>query len=686
MIFYEFFVDFPARFSYNEGKKDQEDISMITQKDMALIEHQTRKWHDPQTLPISFGMNNKKIKGIPAYFSPKKQTQTRNGITETVYTGLDPETGLEIQTTVTLYDNYPAAEIMTRFTNRGKQNTPLLYDILGYDGVLYGPRPFIYSNSGDFCSEKGYDTLLEECNIQYTHRFTPQGGRACDQQFPYFKLTFGDNTGMCVAIGWPAQWMAHFTVRPEGMYLLSGQEYTNLYLKPGESIRTPRITLVSFDGDVTRGTNVWRRWYTAHIMPKEAIPMMCASHNGGGIEFTEATEKNQIEYLQKAVDSPVPINAWWIDAGWYECDMPDGTRDWTITGSWRVDKNRFPNGLKPVGDFCKENGINLLLWFEPERLKSGTELEKEHPEWLLRVNGYQNIMLNIGIPECCDWLIDMIDSRIKEYGVSIYRQDYNFCPLRYWRENEDHDRSGMNENLYVQAYLRFWDALLERNPGLLIDSCASGGRRNDLETMRRSIPLHPTDFGYGYHTVQQAFARTLSTWIPYYRICGARWENDDNSYIPYHNEDHTVSRKTGKPADYYTRISFLSPFFPFGSELSDPDDASVIQTWKQAAPLMIFGDYYPLSDALKTESGWFVNEYYAPEEGKGFLQAVRNRTCPQDTFCARLQGLDADATYQLDNFRTGQSLQISGKVLMQNGFSITLPPRDAAAWIFTKIQ
>ena len=66
----------------------------------------------------------------------------------------------------------------------------------------------------------------------------------------------------------------------------------------------------------------------------------------------------------------------------------------------------------------------------------------------------------------------------------------------------------MLENLYVQAYLGFWDYLLMNVPGLWIDSCSSGGRRNDLETMRRSVPLHPTDYGYGYHHINQAFRHT----------------------------------------------------------------------------------------------------------------------------------------------------------------------------------
>ena len=72
-------------------------------------------------------------------------------------------------------------------------------------------------------------------------------------------------------------------------------------------------------------------------------------------------------------------------------------------------------------------------------------------------------------------------------------------------------------------------------PNLIIDSCASGGRRNDLETMRRAIALHPTDYNYGHLAAKQAFHSSLFQWLPCfgsntvpvdtvnaYRICG-RW-------------------------------------------------------------------------------------------------------------------------------------------------------------------
>ena len=162
----------------------------------------------------------------------------------------------------------------------------------------------------------------------------------------------------------------------------------------------------------------------------------------------------------------------------------------------------------------------MLVWFEPERVAPHTWLSTHHPEWLWSPPGADkgfaqwSSLLNLGNPECRTWLTDHYCALIQDNGVKIYRQDFNFPPLAYWRENEPEDRQGINENLHVQGYLQFWDDLLARNPGLWIDSCASGGRRNDLETMRRSVPLHYTDYGYGIHPVKLAFQHTCMPGSP----------------------------------------------------------------------------------------------------------------------------------------------------------------------------
>ena len=151
-------------------------------------------------------------------------------------------------------------EIRASFTAAGDRNTAVIHDIRSFDGAFYGEIPVLFSNSGDVCSENGYARKEQ----LYTHEIwtdiTPQCGRPCEQAFPYYKVQFKDS-GLNLAVGWPGQWLAHFGTLTDGIRFWAGQQTTNLYIKPGETIIAPRITVMAYDGDYDRGTNLWRRWY-----------------------------------------------------------------------------------------------------------------------------------------------------------------------------------------------------------------------------------------------------------------------------------------------------------------------------------------------------------------------------------------------------------------------------------------
>ena len=87
----------------------------------------------------------------------------------------------------------------------------------------------------------------------------------------------------------------------------------------------------------------------------------------------------------------------------------------------------------------------------------------------------------------------MLSEMIGTLGISCYRQDFNMAPLAYFRAADAEDRQGITEIKHIMGLYRLWDALREKFPGLLIDNCASGGRRLDVETLRRSIPLWRSD-------------------------------------------------------------------------------------------------------------------------------------------------------------------------------------------------
>lgn len=585
--------------------------------------------------------------------------------------------------------DYAVYEIVTWFRACGVKKTPMLREIKAFDGTFQGEDAILYTNNGDFCSENGYEQIVQPYTHEMWTHITPQGGRSCDQAFPYFKVQFAGH-GLNLAVGWPGQWAVDFAVADHGIVFSAGQEWVNLYLKPDEKIRTPKITIMAYDGDYEWGVNLWRRWYCDHILPKPdgkmVVPHLGCSHSGDGSmpEFLGATEENQLEYIEQYTSTDMPYSLWWIDAGWYECKDSEAELgcSWQTTGSWRPDKKRFPNGLLPVSKKLAEHNMKLLLWFEPERVRYGTELFNEHQEWLLQVKesvsdgncGYhKNYLLNLGKPECVDWLIERIDRIIKENGVGIYRQDCNLPLLRYWRENEEFSRQGINENQYVQGYLRYWDTLLERNQGLLIDSCASGGRRNDLESMRRAVPLHPTDYGYGYPHVSQAFARVLGEWIPYYRFAALDWSDENGSY---------TKECSAVKTDYYTYLSILSPCMIIEKPKGTAEEKLVGKIWKRAADIMVQCDFYPLSPISKAPEEFVVNQYYRPEEGRGYIQAVRQVKCTKECFCAELRDIDNEKIYVFDEMKTGQRIQMSGKQLNESGFPIYLGKREAVIWFY----
>src|SRR5262249_30976681 len=152
--------------------------------------------------------------------------------------------------------------------------------------------------------------------------------------------------------------------------------------------------------------------------------------------------ENQVRYMNKAKEHGIDYDIWWIDAGWYPCYNESHERKWVLTGTWEPDPERFPRGLKPVSDNVSRNGADLLVWFEPERVARDTWIFNNRPEWLLRAAGEGDdrasrySLLNLGNPDCRSWITDHVCKLIQENGIKIYRQDFNFPPLRHWRENE----------------------------------------------------------------------------------------------------------------------------------------------------------------------------------------------------------------------------------------------------------
>jgi hypothetical protein len=73
-----------------------------------------------------------------------------------------------------------------------------------------------------------------------------------------------------------------------------------------------------------------------------------------------------------------------------------------------------------------------------------------------------------------------------------------------------------------------------------------------------------------------------------------------------------------------------------------------------------------------------------PEEGRGFIQGIRLPAAPLATLTVCPQGLDAGATYCFENLETGETRNLTGAVLLEQGFCFALPKRAGAIWLYRR--
>ena len=583
--------------------------------------------------------------------------------TEATFTWTDPETDLEVRCRSIEYSDFPVVEWTVHFRNGGTNDTPLLENIQALNARWERPDGgefVLHGIKGDYCTADSYEPYEITLGPKATHKFAPEGGRPTNRSFPYYNLAMPGG-GLIVVVGWPGQWAASFTRdAAKGIQVAAGQESTHLRLKPGEEIRTPLIVLLFWKGsDVVRAQNLWRRWMLAHNVPQpggKAMPpglMMCTSDFYPGMKSNAADE---IKYAKAYLDAGVKLDYWWIDAGWYPC-----RNDWTQTGTWQPDPQRYPKGIKEVADYVHARGLKLVVWFEPERVAPNTWLTEQHPDWVL--GGKGGGLLNLGHPEARRWLTDHIDRLLVDQGIDLYRQDFNMDPLGHWRRADAPDRQGMTENLHVQGYLAYWDELRRRHPDMPIDSCASGGRRNDLETLRRAVPLLRSDYRSEPIYTQQCHTYGLAHWVPYFGTGVPDWEENDTRvrsfWCPWLGIGRPEPRREGLDWTKYLRM---------------------VEDWRKTCGYFL-GDFYPLTSYGRSDEAWMAWQFDCPERGEGMVQAFRRAQSPYESIRAKLRGLDPNAVYTLTNLDTATSQRIAGKELTELGLVVELGGKPGAAVI-----
>ena len=437
----------------------------------------------------------------------------------------------------------------------------------------------------------------------------------------------------------------------------SGMEKSSLRLHPGEKVRTPRILVLPWKGDRLVAHNRFRRLMLFEYAPRQngrplrlPVALQCFDRYVSA-KPDWGTEAAQIRVAKAAFNAGCDTH--WLDAAWFEGGFPNGV------GNWFCPPQRFPSGLKPLSDICHQLGLKFIVWFEPERVAPGTQIAREHPEFVF--GGDKGGLFKLNDPSARRWLADLLSRRITDFGLDTYRNDFNIDPLSFWRQADATDRQGLTEIRYVEGLYALWDELLAGYPGLSIDNCASGGRRIDLETCRRSVPLWHSDTGCspGHADWNQTQICGLSLYVPLFGACA--WT----------------------PAAYDLRSAatagVICQFPVLDEKFSFPAARAALAEVKENQKYW-YGDFYPLTPSTLGPGALIAWQLHRSDLNAGIVLAFRHSGCPYPVLQTGLRGLNLQASYLVDFFdeaRAKQQRTMTGRQLMNN-FELRMSKRGTS--------
>jgi len=318
----------------------------------------------------------------------------------------------------------------------------------------------------------------------------------------------------------------------------TGFEWT---LAPGEQFETPEAVLAySRDGfDGLSGT--LHQFVHDHILPSNwadaARPVLVNTWESAMFGVTEATVLAQARTGRR-----LGVELVVLDDGWFKGRADDHAG----LGDYTVDAKKFPHGLAWLSARVHAMGLKFGLWVEPEMVNPDSDLFRAHPDWAIGVPGgsrgsgnssqrtfrdampgglisrpctlggppnpalpsgpqrvylqaaarespepldlpclqRNQLMLDLSRPEVRDYIVAQVSTAIDDYHLDYVKWDCN---------RNMTDAGGELAHRYALGLCDILRRIFGPRPGVLLESCASGGNRFDLGMLCFSPQIWASD-------------------------------------------------------------------------------------------------------------------------------------------------------------------------------------------------
>ena len=431
------------------------------------------------------------LPGWAGLFEYNSTREIENGV---VFQCTDAWRGLLLDITCRLDPESSVAVLKTKLTNNGDKDCVVDWMSAPVLPIEQKLSEYLHFH-GRWCAEFAIDRRTVPMGLVKTEN---RRGRTSHEAFPGIIMltpTTDEASGRCVGVhlGWSGN---HRMVLER---LTTGECQLQMgvlhfsregHLPAGKALETPEIFVAQSDEGLNAMSQKFHRYVRRNIVkwPDETKPRPVTVNTWEALYFD-----HDMERLKALADAAADVGAerYVLDDGWFK----GRNDDTTSLGDWYPDEQKYPDGLHPIIDYViDEKGMEFGLWVEPEMVNPDSDLYREHPDWILRLDPYPRMtgrnqfVLDLTNKAVMDYLYERLAALLTEYRISYLKWDMN----RDLVLPGDGTGNAAVHRQTTELY-NLIDLLRTNFPHVEIESCASGGGRIDYEILKRTHRFWTSD-------------------------------------------------------------------------------------------------------------------------------------------------------------------------------------------------
>ncbi|MGN0331754.1 MAG: alpha-galactosidase [Lachnospiraceae bacterium] len=594
-----------------------------------------------------------KLEGLPASFGKSNEVETLQIIC------FDKILGMKVQLMYSVFEKEDVITRSSKIENTGSHN---LYLEKAYSACLdMDDRDYeMISLCGSWARER----CIQRRSVQYGKQLvSSKRGESSHQEHPFLALVTPNTTQDCGEVyAMNFVYSGNFIAQAEltqfqqiRMVMGINADGFGWKLTPGDSFQTPEVVMVySFEG-LDKMTHCFHDFYREHLIRSpykyKERPILI---NNWEATYFDFNTKKLLDIARNAKECGIEMLV--MDDGWF------GTRncDDSSLGDWFVNEEKLTTGLPDLVRQVNELGMEFGIWFEPEMISPNSCLYREHPDWIIQIQGREatqsraQYVLDISRKEVRDYAYDCVASILKSAPISYVKWDMNrqLCDMGSYLLGSDEQPELFHR--YVLGLYEMQDRLNKDFPELLLENCSGGGARFDPGMLFYSPQIWCSD---NTDAIERLRIQEGTALIYPLSCIGAHVSDCPN---------HAVGRTTPFNTRAHVALSGTFGYELDITKLSEEDRREIprqVQLYHKYRELIQTGDYYRIiawSDR-KPYDCWEIVAKDKTEALVTYVQVLGQAN--QHSKKVKLKGLDSDVKYVLEETKdiyTGEELMYCG--------------------------